>query len=148
MNTKRRHGYPRVLTMHILGVDNSKTASTVYQQLKSCACRSAAPAQVAGTTCKHPTQTNHGPRLSPPAKPSKTPIRVNHLAFGVCGTYGSLQHTHYKQNYSELIKESFKDDRMAYLLCILILCPPTSQLFLEKHAVCPCIYMMHRYFEP
>ncbi len=85
-----------------------------------------------GPPCKLPSQNKACPLpVSTCKAEKKTPLRVNHLAFGVCGIYGSLQQTSLNTLHTTLQllgtqkrmdSTAFKDDLMAYSRCILILC--------------------------
>ncbi len=74
--------------------------------------------------CSH-HKTNMAARPFAPAKLSKTPTRVNPLAWGVCGICSScvadeLEYI-YRRNYSEFMKNGLLILHMASSLCILIL---------------------------
>jgi hypothetical protein len=84
------------------------------------------PVQLALASIQH--KQIMAPRLSPPARPSKTLNRVNYPGFGVCGTCVELKQTSLNTLQTELFRthkrmgsKTFKDDRMAYSRCILIL---------------------------
>jgi hypothetical protein len=94
--------------MHNLNDDHMKSASSISQQLDLAVAHiSAAPAQAA-CSCKLPSlNKSWQPHPSPPAKMSKTPIRVDLLVVNKY-QYSRRAEPFSRQDDSKLMKESVK----------------------------------------